>query len=222
MIFLGGMIKSRFSCHLKNNIMNNNSNRVALNMSKSSVPQKINKSRYIIDSISNNPGTFTNPSPSIATVSTAINNLELAWNEAADGSKSKIALMHDKERDLMVLMYAVAAYVAVVANGDAEIVHLAGLRYKKSPERKQEDFEVFLPDDRGAVGLKCNARKKTLYRWEYCKDGAISRTWTTAHTSDTSSAFVGNLDSNVLYWFRVVLMNKNGEHALEPKCIAPL
>lgn len=197
-------------------------NRVALNMSKLSVPQKIQKARLIVESIASNPNVFTNPAPSLITMTNAIDDLELAVDEAKDGAKTKVLIMRDKERDLMRVMNAAAAYVEFVAQGDSEIVHLAGLRYKQSPTRVDEDFEVTLPDDQGAVLLKCNRRAKSLYEWYYSTDTGEQKNWTKSHRTSVSSTVIGNLQSGMPYWFRVVIVDENGQHPLPYKGAVPL
>ncbi|MCW3075686.1 MAG: hypothetical protein JWO32_295, partial [Bacteroidetes bacterium] len=147
---------------------------------------------------------------------------DYAWNDATDGGKSKTAIMHDKERVVIKLLNDLAHYVESVANGDEQIIHLASMTVKAIGIKTPVDFEIILPDDLGAVGLKCKARPKTLYRWESCLDPMNNNSWTVASTTDVSSTWIGNLTSNVLYWFRVVLINKTGEHPLSPKCIVPL
>lgn len=192
---------------------------VALNMSQMSVPQKINRGKQIADAISNNPGVFTNPAPSISVVYGAINDLEQAWGDTAGGGKNEVALMHDLEQILMSHLRLLASYVEHLAQGDELIIHLATLEVKAKPIQQKPDFEVFLPDDDGAVGLRCKARKQTLYRWEYCKDPLANNQWTTAQLTGTCSTFIGNLDSNVMYWFRVVLVSPMGETVLGPEAI---
>jgi hypothetical protein len=200
----------------------NNLISVALNVSNLSVPQKINRARQIADAIGNYPSVFTNPSPTLTVLNSAINDLELAWNDAEDGGKSKTALMHDKERLLQKFLKDIAHYVEMVANGDEQIVHLASLTVKAKPVRVKPDFEVFLPDDLGAVGLRCKARKKTIYRWEYCKAPLGTNQWLTGNITDVSSSFIGNLESSVMYWFRVIVIDAAGEHPLTPLSIIPL
>ncbi|MBA3663421.1 MAG: fibronectin type III domain-containing protein [Bacteroidetes bacterium] len=202
--------------------MNSNFKKVALNISKLSVPQKINKGRLFVDSIGNNPNVFSNPTPPLAILLLALDDLEAAWNQASDGGKSKTALMHDKERIVMKLLNDLAHYVESIADGDEQVIHLASMTVKAIGIKTPVDFELILPDDLGAVGLKCKARPKTLYRWEYCLNPMNTDTWSVATTTDVSSTWIGNLTSNVLYWFRVVLINKAGEHPLDPKCIVPL
>jgi hypothetical protein len=201
-----------------NNLIN-----VALNVSHLSVPHLINRARQIADAIGNNPSVFTSPNPTLAVFNSAINDLEIAWNDAEDGGKSKKAIMHDKERIMHKHLKDMANYVELVANGDEEVVHLASLTVKEKPIRIKPDFEVFLPDDLGAVGLRCKARKKTLYRWEYCVDPiGNANQWTLGNTTDISSSFIGNLTSGIKYWFRVVLVDATGEHALPAQYIIPL
>jgi len=195
---------------------------VALNVSTLSVPQLINRARQISDAIANNPGVFTTPSPSISVVNSAINDLELAWNDAADGGKSKVAFMHAKKRDVLKQLRLLAKYVEYIAGNDDEIVILATLDLKTKPVINKPDFEVFLPDDRGAVGLRCKARPKTFYRWEYCKDPMANNPFVTGNITNVSSSFIGNLESGQKYWFRVVLVTVFGEHVLAPEYIIPL
>ncbi|MCW3077843.1 MAG: hypothetical protein JWO32_2452, partial [Bacteroidetes bacterium] len=175
----------------------NNFLNVALNMSNMSVPQKINRGRQIADAVANHPSVFTNPYPSLATLNSALNDLELAWNDAIDGGKSKTALMHDRERIVHKLLKDTANYVQSIANGDEQIVHLATLNVKAKPVIQKPDFEVFLPDDLGAVGLRCKARAKTFYRWEYCKEPMANNPFVTGNITYVSSSFIGNLESGV-------------------------
>lgn len=144
----------------------NDDKSVALNFKRLPVPEKINKARLAIKSIQSQNTVFTNPVPTLATVTNAVNDLEAAWNNAADGSKIKIAVMHDKELVLDKLMNYLGRYVDLVANGDESIIHLSSFDVKKVGIKTKPDFEVFLPDDLGAVGLRCKASKKTVYRWE--------------------------------------------------------
>ncbi|MCW3076134.1 MAG: hypothetical protein JWO32_743 [Bacteroidetes bacterium] len=195
---------------------------VALNMSSMSVSQKIKFGRQVADAMANHPSVFTTPIPSLAVVNSAINDLEIAMQDASDGGKSKTALMHDKEQTVYLHLKNLARYVEIIASGNAEIIHLATFSVKAVGIKQNIDFDIFLPDDLGAVGLKCKARKKVMYRWEYCKDPMGANQWLVGNITSVSSSFIGNLESNVKYWFRVVLITVAGENALPPKCILPL
>lgn len=185
-----------------------------------SVPEKISVATARVAAVASYPLVFLNAGPLLASVSFAINALDTAWKKAEDGGTKDTAQMHDKEEVLMQWMKSLANFVEDTAKGDEAIVHLAGMQVKVQGQKYIADFEVFLPDDLGAVGLRCKARKKTIYRWEYSKDPAGS--FVSDHQTDVCTSFIGNLDSNVPYWFRVVLINKTGDHPLDAKCITPL
>lgn len=197
----------------------NKRKKVALNFSKLSVPQKVSKSRLLADSLEARPDLFINPVPSPCAIREAAEDLDKAFDASINGGTHLTAFMHDKEADLMAVLNAAAAYVEHIANGDEEVIHLSSLSVKKVGKVIKPDFEVFLPDDLGAVGLRCRARRKTLYRWEYCADPMASNTFIVSHSTDVSSTFIGNLESDKPYWFRVVIVDAQGEHALAPKCI---
>jgi len=177
--------------------------RVALNMSKLSVPQKINKTRMMADAILSNPSTFINPNPTIAVVQSATDDLEIAWNEAADGGKSKTALMHDKEADLMKLLILLVAYVENIADGDIEVIHLAGMAPKKDGAKHIPDFEVEHTGISGEVRLRVKPHAKTHYHWESCRTSPQESEWRFANETTTASTIIAGLDPGVTYYFRV-------------------
>jgi hypothetical protein len=182
--------------------------KVALNMNKLSVPQKINKTRMIADSILGNPITFPNPIPSIIDLQNATDDLEAAWNEAADGGKQKTALMHDKETDLIRLLNMLAAYVQNIAINDSEVIHLAGMQPKKDGVKHFADFQA-VQAAKGAVRLRVKPARGIAYIWETCKDPI--GTWVVVKTTTQSTINISNLDEGVKYWFRVKFTGQNGE-----------
>ncbi len=193
--------------------MKKNSLRVALLMDKLTIAAKIIKARLIVDAITNNASVFVTPNPPLATVTLAIKELSNAYDDTADGGKSKTAIMHDKEAVLMNLLHKIANYVEDVANDDEAIVHLATLDVKKKVIVKNTaEFEVFQWNDRGAVGLKVKARKKTIYKWQYCKSPLESNTWVDAITTDVAHATIGDLEIGSYYYFRVVFIDGTSEH----------
>lgn len=192
--------------------MKKNSLKVALNMSKLSVPEKIIKARLIVDAINNNPATFVTPNPALALVINAIDDLDAAWDDTADNAKSKTAIMHDKQDALMRLLNILANYVEEIANDNEDVVHLAAMDVKKKPHIKNlAEFEVIATDDHGAVNLKVKAKLKTVYKWQFCMAPTNANVWTTASTSTVSRATIGNLVSGALYYFRVLFVNKSGD-----------
>lgn len=185
--------------------------RVALKLSRLSVPEKINRARFIVDSIASTPNFFQNPDPSLFNVAGAINDLEKAWNNAADGGKSKKAMMHEKEDDLLSIMIDLSHYVEKIAAGDTEVIRAAGMEPKKPGSHNgTPDFEVTHAADRGAVRLRCKPKAKTAYRWEFCEHPLEKNTWKLAKVTNVSVTNFGDLTEGMKYWFRVVYVG-NGE-----------
>jgi len=177
--------------------------KVALNVIRLSVPQKINKTRFFCDAILSNPATFVSPYPTIAVVQSAADDLEIAWNEAVDGGKQKTALMHDKETDLVKLLNLLAAYVESTADGDQEIIHLAGMETRKDPVKHIPDFEVEHTGISGEVKLRVKPNAKTHYHWDFCRISPQENEWRFANETTTASTIISGLDPGVTYYFRV-------------------
>jgi hypothetical protein len=182
-------------------------------MSKLTVPEKINKATSIATFILSNPGIFVNPTPSVPTLFAAIKDLSKAWNLAEDGGKTKTALMHDKEDDLMILMNLLANYVENLAGGDETIIHLAGMDVKQKPVIKKTEFEVVQLKESGSVLVRVRARAKSMYKYQYTTDG---KTWVDAKVTSVTKAVISGLQAGVKHLFRVVFMDKEGEHPNTP------
>jgi hypothetical protein len=188
---------------------------VVLKMNRLSVPEKINRSRFIHARISDNPTVFPSPAPSLAVILDAINTLEASWVAAEDGGKTLKATMRNNDNALMIHMKHLAHYVELMANGDEAIVTLAGMDLKKkSPGLLTKvNFSVENTDDRGAVRLSVRAwRGRAMYRWMFCKDPVTPGGWTEAKVSTVTTVNYGDLDVGCLYWFRVIIVDNDGEH----------
>lgn len=105
--------------------------KVAVNVSRLSVSGLISKARLVTQRITDNPSSFPNCAAMNARVLQAIAGLEAAYAETFNGGKSKTALMHDKHRELVLLMRLLGDRVEEDANNDPAMVHLSGLDVKK-------------------------------------------------------------------------------------------
>jgi hypothetical protein len=191
--------------------MKKSSLKVVLGMSKLSIAAKINRARVICDAILSNPAIFATPNPPITSVQTAIDDLEAAAQDAADGGKTKTAIMHDKEDALMKLMFDLAHYVESVANGDSEVVHLASMHEKQKPVFHAPEFQVENGADRGDVWCRVKPKTKTVYKWQYCKDPMGTNAWTDFSITDVASVHIGPLVTGATYWIRVIFIGRSGE-----------
>jgi len=186
--------------------------KAVLNMNKLSVAAKINKARLIVEAVSVNIGTFVTPTPDLVVVEGAIDDLESAWNEAADGGKSKKAQMHDKEVELLKLMNDLAHYVEFVADGDENVIHLAALDIKKTSSRVQNEFDVVYSGETGTVIARRKSVKNTSYVWQYSPDPTSDTSWVDAGITTQSKITINGLTPGTKYWFRVALVDKDGRH----------
>lgn len=191
--------------------MKKNSLKVALNMSTLSVPDKINKATTIVAKITASPVVFASPNPALATVTLAIKDLQTAWENAQDGGKTLTAIVHDKEGDLMKLMNDLAHYVEGVAGYDENTIHLAGMDVKKkTTPGSSATFEAKATANIGEAKVHTKYVKNTFYKWQYCPNPI--GTWVDYKTTSTSKIIISGLTSGTKYWFRVALIDVDGEH----------
>ena len=120
--------------------------RVSLRLSERSVNDKIEFSRNLQNAMNGN-SQFANPSPTLAAIKTATDNLETAALAAADGAKSKIAFMHQQEALLDNLLQQLGNWVdslakaAAAAGGDAQALILAaGMDFRRSANKAPLPF----------------------------------------------------------------------------------
>ncbi len=66
------------------------------------------------------------PSPTLAVVITATDDLETAWTDSRGRDKDKIAAMRLRRKELLYLIVQLAAYVQQASGGDEEIILSSG------------------------------------------------------------------------------------------------
>jgi len=89
--------------------------KIKLNLSNLSIPQKVSKAQQIVAALTAH-GSFTAPSPSLATITGAANDLNTAFGEAQTArqtAKEKTSVQNQKEDALTALLNQIAAYVRV-------------------------------------------------------------------------------------------------------------
>lgn len=71
----------------------------------------------IVDALTNNPD-YTTPTPTLVTVTTALNAFVAAIAAAANGGKEETAIKNAKRAELVSLLRQLASYVGVTCGGD--------------------------------------------------------------------------------------------------------
>jgi hypothetical protein len=193
--------------------------RVVLNMSRLTVPEKINKAQMVHDKIFANPTSFPAPGNLLTDLLGAIVALRTAYANAADGGKTLIALMRNKESDLLDVMRQVGAYVEKFTRADAGRAAEAGLEVRQTANREMPEFDAKRGPDPGSVSLRARARRGVLYKWQYSLGTATTLNWVDALASHVSHVVVNGLVPN-FYWFRVVQVDEGGEYAGAPIRVA--
>jgi hypothetical protein len=190
-----------------------NAIKAALNMSNLSVPAKINRANFVLMALNGNPN-YPGISGVLTSAQAAVDNLETAWKNAADGGKKLTALMHDAEAALMVEMSKVAHYVEDNGNSDPEKIHSAGLdlRIFKGQTIDANAYWVKNGKASGEIIVKIKAQLRTMYNWQYCLDPMATNAWIDM-MSTHSRLHIENLTAGQKYWVRVCFIDKNGTHA---------
>jgi hypothetical protein len=102
-------------------------------LTNDSDPQLIVDTQTILTSMTGNPG-YTTPDPTLAAVTTAMNDFATALANAADGGATLTAIKNDKRAALVGLLRNLANYVQVACNGDLTVLMSSGFPIQK-PQR---------------------------------------------------------------------------------------
>ena len=193
---------------------------VRLNLSRQNVPTKIENSRHYITAMTGNPN-FTTPTPSLASITTAVNNLEVAYTNALGGGKVLTAIMHDKEVILDNLLTLLGAYVTATANGSETIVLSAGMQVKGLGGRIAKVFSVTKGLHTGQLKLATKFYASHAYIWQMVLDplpdetAAVdpAHTWEQIGVTPRASFVKDDLELGKKYWFRVASVGSEGQSA---------
>ena len=191
---------------------------VKLELSKKSIPQKIDTGKGVALAMTAAPIFATVSNPTIPQLKTAALDLEIAANNfaAAGGGKLLTAIMHDKEDLFDVAMTGMGRNVDNIAKGDRPTILLAGMEADKEREPAQLPAAAtslsgtpgLLP---GTVDLKWNRPKFALLFNVYSNtDPPAPDTWKLKGQTTKSKFTVTGLESLKNFWFRVEAVGTAG------------
>lgn len=189
---------------------------VSLKLSKQNVPTKIENARHYVTVMTGNPN-FTTPIPTLATITTAVNNLETAYNAALGGGKVLKATMRDKEVILDSLLIQLSHYVEATANGNETVILSAGMEPRtQGGGRKITGLTIQRAE--GGVKLLTPHKANHAYVWQMVEDPLPSEdetdpthTWEQIGISIKSSFIKDSLEIGKKFWFRVANIGKDGQ-----------
>ncbi|MBI4946261.1 MAG: fibronectin type III domain-containing protein [Bacteroidetes bacterium] len=189
---------------------------VVLKLARLSIPKKIEKARFIVTSMTGNAN-FTTPSPTLATITANVNALETAAIASAGGGVDETANMHAKELTLDLALKSLAGYVEGIANANpvnAESIALsAGMDVKTPVVHTAREFHVSVTGDPGEVKLATKFEKRATFMFQMCTNTSSESNWQTIMQSTRSKFVKSGLISGTRYYFRVAVININGQGA---------
>ena len=166
----------------------------------------------IVTGMTGNP-TFPSPSPALATVTAAIDDLQIAETAALARGKGAAATRNAKRAVLVTLLQSLRMYVQSIADQNAEngpaIIQSARLAVKKTVTRTARVFAALAGANSGTVKLVApSAGHRASYVWQYSSDG---KTWVDlSSTLQAKTTMTGQTPGTVLQ-FRYRSVTKTGE-----------
>lgn len=188
---------------------------VALKLSRLSIASKIEKTRFIVTSMTGNAN-FPTPSPTLASVTANVNTLETAHLTALGGGTDDTANMHAKEVLLDLSLKLLAAYVEGIGNLNpitAESVILSsGMELKIQPVHTAREFSVSITDNPGEVKLSTKYSPNATFIWQITTNPSEEDGWEQINQTTRAKLVKSGLESGTRYYFRVTKVDKFGIH----------
>lgn len=186
-----------------------------MNMSRP-IPERIQRTEDIVDSMTGNPN-FPTPSPTLEAVITANTELSTAYSNALGGGLELKAIQRSKDAELKVLLRSLIDYVNGVAQGDEDIVLSSGFEISKIPQPIGKMPQVTNLYGRGGDGDGTATLKwlgiygAKTYTVEMSEDGVVF----TPRLSTTRSrnVVIDELEIGRFYFFRVAAIGAAGQGA---------
>jgi hypothetical protein len=177
-----------------------------------SIAEKIARIRFIILSLIGNAW-FPTPSPTAATITTNVNNLEAAMLKAQGGGRDEVAAMRAAEEKLDLSVKLLASYVENIANTDPNnavaIVLSAGMEVKGKSNKSNHGFELSAGKS-GEIIVTCPVEKGATYEIQMCTDFTNEVNWKRVYIGTKSKFVMKGLTPGTRYYFRVCAITKDG------------
>jgi hypothetical protein len=172
------------------------------------VPALITYAGQVVQACTNNPS-FPTPSPTLASITQAIADLQSAEAVALSRQKGAVETRNDKRIALVKLFEQLKTYVQTVADTNNEtaaaVIKGAGLTVRKTPVRKPRVFAIKPGAVSGSVKVSTvSAGARAAYDWEYSADGG--KTWAALpSTFQAKTSFSGlAVGSTVMFRYRTI------------------
>jgi hypothetical protein len=157
---------------------------------------------------------FPSPTPSLATVDSALSDLEKAEAAAQTRVKGATDTRNAKRAALLLLVDALASYVQTIADADpgngAAIIQSAGMGVRKATVRGKRVFGVIQGSLSGSVQVVApSAARRASYDWQWSTDGG--KTWQLAPSTLQAKTSLTGFAAGSTVSFRYRVTTKTGE-----------
>jgi len=176
------------------------------------VPALVSYAQGIVKRMTGNP-TFPNPTPPLAAVLAAINDLQFAETGALSRIKGAVAARNEKRAALVGVLQQLRAYIQAIADADptnaASIIENTGVAVRKTPTRRARAFTAKPGPVSGVAKVVAEvAARRASYDWQYSSDGG--KTWITAPSTLQATTTVAGLAPGATVQFKYRAVTKTG------------
>jgi hypothetical protein len=183
-----------------------------------SVPALIVYAEGIVKRMTGNP-VFPSPTPTLATVTAAVDELRATEASALARTKGAAAARNDKRKAVVALLQQLRNYIQTIADADEAngpaIIESAGVAVRKTATRRARIFAAKPGRVSGvATVVAGSAGHRASYDWEYSTDGG--KTWITAPSTMQAKTTVGGLAPGSTVQFKYRSVTKAGEGDWSP------
>jgi hypothetical protein len=178
-----------------------------------SVSALVTYAKGMVTRMTANPS-FPNPTPTLAAITAAIDDLQVAETAALARTKGAVATRNDKRAALVLLLKQLRGYVQTTADASVEngaaIIESAGAAVRKTPTRRARAFAAKPGAVTGtAKVVAATASRRASYEWQYSTDGG--KTWITAPVTLQSKTTIAGLAVGTTVLFKYRPVTKAGE-----------
>lgn len=182
------------------------------------VPALVTYATGIVRAVTGN-AYFPTPTPPIATLQKAIDDLQAAETGAQTRAKGTAALRNEKRQSLVTLLEEFRTYVQSTADTNPEngpsIIQSSGLALRKATVRAPRGFHAKAGNVSGTVKVVApSAARRASYEWQYSTDAGA--TWVGLPSTLQSRTSMTGLKPLSTVQFRYRAVTKAGEGDWSP------
>jgi hypothetical protein len=187
--------------------------KVVLDFVRLAVILLVEFAKNVVVKMTGNPS-FPNPDPSLAEITSAVNELETAITNADGGGKLLKAQMRQAAKKLRDLLRKLAAYVDHIADHDETVILSSGFHTSKRPDPTlRPEFWARAGVNSGTIVAGHKAIKKAkAYIWQInvSEDPYSEEGWVFVGFSTQSRCVLSNLEVGKAVWFRCCAITSAG------------